>query len=103
MLVLQISDPAEQTFPFDRTTTFVDAEDGREQYAVPDLIREKYLENRREHLRRIREECLVSEIDIDEFTTDEPLNRALLHFLQKRNRALLTTSRNRTRVRGGSL
>lgn len=101
LLVLQISDPAEQTFPFDKTTTFIDVETGREQFAVPDNVREKYLENRRWHFDLVRRECLASEIDIEEFTTDEPLDRALRLFLHKRLHALLTSAAPRRAKAGG--
>lgn len=100
VLVLQLSDPAEQTFPFDATTTFVDMESGREQYAVPSAVRAGYLENRKKHFDRIRGECLAFEIEIEEFTTAEPLDRALHFFLHRRNHALLRSSR-RSLVRTG--
>lgn len=92
VLVLHVSDPAEQTFPFDETLTFVDAESGREQYAVPDAVREQYLANRKAHFAAIRKECLEAEIDIREFVTSEPLDRALHFFLHHRNRALGQTA-----------
>ena len=92
VIVLQISDPAEQTFPFDRSITLVDAEEDREQFTVPDAVREAYLENRSGHFDRIREECLAAEIDVEEFNCTEPLDRALHHFIRRRNRALFTTS-----------
>jgi uncharacterized protein (DUF58 family) len=101
VVVLQISDPAEQTFPFDRTVTFVDAETGREQYTVPETVREAYLENRRKHFDRIRAECLAWEIDIAEFTTNEPLDRALHFFLHHRNHALVRTSQRALAHTGG--
>jgi uncharacterized protein (DUF58 family) len=88
VLVLQISDPAEQTFPFDESATFVDAESGKEQYAVPEAVREQYLENRHNHFEQIRKECLSSEIDIAEFTTNEPLDAALRFFLHNRSRSI---------------
>lgn len=101
VLVLQISDPAEQTFPFDRSITLVDAEGGGEQFAVPDDVRDVYLENRARHFDAIREACLASEIDIEEFVCSEPLDRALHHFMNRRNHGLLTTSRRQGRVGGG--
>jgi len=70
VMVFQISDRAEATFPFDRSATFVDVEDAHEQYAVPELVREEYLENRRLHFDRVRSECLASEIEIHEFFSD---------------------------------
>lgn len=89
VVVLQISDRAEQTFPFERSATFIDAEAGTERYAIPDMIREQYLENRRQHFDRIREECLSTEIDIEEFCSDEAFDIALQAFLKRRRRALL--------------
>jgi len=97
VMVFQISDPAEQTFPFDQTTTFVDAEDQAERYAVPSAVREGYLENRRQHFDAVRKECLASEIDFEELTTDEPLDRALHRYLHHRNHALLTKSGSASR------
>ncbi len=92
VIVLQISDPAEQSFPFDHTVTFVDAETGREQYTVPETVRAAYLENRKKHFDRIRAECLAWEIDVAEFATSEPLDRALHLFLHHRNHALIRSS-----------
>ncbi|MCH8332626.1 DUF58 domain-containing protein [Candidatus Sumerlaeota bacterium] len=102
VIVFQISDPAEQTFPFERSATFLDAEDGREQFTIPDAVRETYLENRRQHFAAVRRQCLSEEIDLEEFTTDEPLDRALHHFIHRRNRMLQTGSRRRGRTGGGT-
>ena len=101
VVVLQISDPAEQTFPFGKSATFVDAESGDEQYAVPGAVRDQYLANRQEHFDFIRRECLANEIDIAEFTTTEPLDRALHFFLHHRNHALIRSSLKSRRVAGG--
>ena len=104
VMVIQISDPAEQTFPFDESATLVDAESGQEQFAVPDAVREQYLENRRIHFDAIRRECLAAEIDIEEFTTDEPLDRALHFFLHHRNRVVVSNrSAGRAATTGGSI
>ena len=101
VVVLQISDPAEQTFPFGNSATFVDAESGDEQYAVPGAVRERYLANRQEHFDLIRRECLANEIDIAEFTSTEPLDRALHFFLHHRNHALIRSSVKTRRAAGG--
>lgn len=92
LLVLQISDPAEQEFPFDKSATFVDAESGKEQFALPENVREQYLENRQRHFDHIRKECLSAEVSIAEFSTNEPLDRALRFFLQHRSHALMSSS-----------
>jgi len=101
VVVLQISDPAEQSFPFGNSATFVDAESGDEQYAVPDAVRGQYLASRQEHFDFIRRECLANEIDIAEFTTTEPLDRALHFFLHHRNHALIRSSLKSRRAAGG--
>jgi len=101
VLVLQLSDPAEQTFPFEATQTFIDLETGREQYAVPSAVREGYLANRNKHFDQIRHECLAFEIDNEEFTTAEPLDRALHFFLHRRNHALMRNSRRSLSRAGG--
>jgi len=100
VLVMQVTDPAERDFPFDQSQTFIDLETGKEQFAVPDNVRETYLENRRLHFDTIRAECLSAEVDLIEFTTDEPLDRALHIFMQQRARSLTTSSKNR-RAAGG--
>lgn len=102
VLVLQIADPAEQTFPFDHTITLIDAESQNEQYVVPDTVRKEYLENRHNHFSNIQRECRAAEIDIEEFTTSEPLDRALHHFLYRRNHALYTSSVNKNAAAGGA-
>jgi uncharacterized protein (DUF58 family) len=93
LLVLQISDPAEQTFPFERPLTLSDSEDGRQQYTVPQAVRQQYLENRALHFEQIARQCLAAEIDIEEFTCIEPLDRALHRFLHRRTRLLHATGR----------
>ncbi len=100
VIVFQISDPAEQSFPFDRAVTLADAEGDRELFTVPDAVREEYIANRTAHFSRIREACLASEIDVEELTCTEPLDRALHHFIYRRNHALHTRSRRQNRAGG---
>ena len=99
VLVLQVSDPAEQTFPFDRSITLVEAEGGREQFAVPDDVREAYLENRTRHFDAIRAGCLAAEIDVEEFVCSDPLDLVLHQFLHRRSHGLVRSSQ---RSRGGA-
>lgn len=100
VMVMQVVDPAERDFPFELTSTFVDAESAEEQYAVPEIIRREYLDNRNAHFDALRAACLGAEIDLAEFDTREPLDHALLAYVRRRNRALVTSSMKRTR-RGG--
>ncbi len=93
LLVFQITDPAERDFPFDHALTFVDAESGGEQFVVPEAVREGYLQNRSRHFETLRREALAAEIDLVEFSVDEPLDHALRHFINCRTKALLATPR----------
>jgi uncharacterized protein (DUF58 family) len=100
--VLQISDPAEQEFPFSKSLTLVDSENAREQFVVPEAVRDQYLKNRAEHFDRIRRECLREEIDIEEFATNQALDYVLHHFLRRRSHAVERSSRTRKGVSGGA-
>ncbi len=82
--IMQISDPAECSFDFAKSMTFADAENESELFVVPEQFRSEYLENRKRHFEKIRRECLSVEIDLEEFVTTEPLDRALYHFIQQR-------------------
>jgi len=95
VLVLQISDEAERTFPFDRSVVLSDLEGDREQFAVPDAVRAGYLENRQRHFDTIREACLAAEIDIEEFVTHEPLQNGFRRFLRRRQDAVRSRRRRR--------
>lgn len=101
VMILQITDIAEQTFPFDRTVTLVDVESAQEQYMIPQAARDLYLENRQRHFESIRDACLPLDIEIEEFVTSEPLDRALRFFLQARNRNLALSTRRNSAARGG--
>lgn len=90
VLVFQISDPSERDFDYSDPLTLMDLESTREQYLVPDEIREAYLENRRQHFKTIVHEAVAAEIDHCELFCDQPLDGALRHFLHHRNRALKT-------------
>jgi len=96
VLVFQISDPAEQNFTFNHAITLIDAENEREQYVVPSAARETYLENRNRHFDLIRQEALAAEIEIHEFSTDQPLDFALRQFLQKRTKSMINGRRRKS-------
>ncbi len=98
VLLFQISDRAERDFPFDKAVTLLDAEDDRECFVVPDAVRQAYLENRKTHFNALRKACLEAEIDCLELFSDEPLDRALRHFLERRASLLLMGGRRSARV-----
>lgn len=99
VLVMQISDPAERDFPFDKSLTLQDLEDNDELFVVPDEVREAYLENRANHFSAVRAEALGAEVDIVELSCDQPLDQALRSFLHHRTKTLKTKG---LRKQGGS-
>lgn len=101
VLVFQLADLAEETFPFGPEVTLRDAEGHEERPANPDRVREAYLANRAAHFDRIREVCLAYEIDYEPLRTDRPLDGALQQFLHRRAHALLTTSKRALSTGGG--
>ncbi len=86
VILFQISDPAEQTFPFQRSMTYIDAESDQELFIVPESVRDEYLQNRNHHFQTIQNECISSEIEIEEFITTDPLDRVLHKFITSRAR-----------------
>ncbi|MBD3265269.1 DUF58 domain-containing protein [bacterium] len=101
LLLLQIADPAEQTFDFKKSATFIDTESQKELFVVPDYAREEYLANRHRHFEALHRECATFEIAMDEFTITQPFDRALHFFLQQRNRLLTSTGVRRSSSTGG--
>lgn len=97
VIVLRICDLAEKTFSFKHAITLIDAETGDEQFVVPDSIRDAYQANRRRHFETIDKEAWAHEIDIQEFSSDQPLDHVLRHFIHHRNRSLMTSGYRRNR------
>ena len=102
VLVLQISDPAEREFSIAKSTLLIDPENQREQFVVPDDMREQYLENRRAYFSAIRTACIGMQVEMDEFDTSEPLDRALHFFLQQRQQLMSAMSGKRAGAAGGA-
>jgi hypothetical protein len=80
-------DPAELTFPFERTTRFRDLEDGDELMAVPAVVREQYLEELNKTLEFYRRELGSAGIDYRLLDTSRPLEFALMSYLSTRSRS----------------
>lgn len=102
VIVFQVADAAEETFPFSGDVTLRDVEGASERPASPDAIRAEYLANRAAHFDRIREVCLAYEIDYESLRTDRSLDGALQAFLHRRSHALMTASKRAIRTGGGA-
>jgi uncharacterized protein (DUF58 family) len=86
ILVFQVLDRNELTFPFERPTRFRDLEDGSEILTTPSKIREGYLSAINGMVERYRTELGAAGIDYQLLDTAEPLDTALLAYLATRAR-----------------
>ncbi|MSR07780.1 MAG: DUF58 domain-containing protein [Gemmatimonadetes bacterium] len=86
LIVFQIMDPSELTFPFDRPANFEDLESGERIPLVPDQLREQYHELMSAHLKQLKQRFTDNQIDYALFDTSQPLDYALFHFLSNRER-----------------
>ncbi len=84
VLVFHVFDPAELTFPFHATTRFVGMENEGDMLAVPENVRDAYLESLEGHISRLRTGCGVNHIDYTILDTSKPLDFALQAWLAAR-------------------
>jgi uncharacterized protein (DUF58 family) len=88
VVVFQILDPHEISFPFDRAARFRDVESDQEIVAVPAAIRETYKARLEAMISNFRTVLGQNGIDYTLLDTSQPLEMALLAYLQTRRRAL---------------
>lgn len=88
VIVFQILDPAELSFPFDRPARFRDLETGEEVLASPGVIRDEYLGRMRQLVDRYASELGGAGIDYVRLETSQPLDVALMSYLSARKRTI---------------
>jgi len=88
VVVFQILDPHEISFPFDRAARFRDVESDQEIIAVPAAIRDTYKARLEAMISNFRTVLGQNGIDYTLLDTSQPLEMALLAYLQTRRRAL---------------
>lgn len=86
VVILRVLDPAEVDFPFDRPTTFVDMETGKDVYVDPSAARQQYRANFDAHAAQVAEACRDLGVDLYPLTTDQPMELALSDFVRSRGR-----------------
>jgi uncharacterized protein (DUF58 family) len=86
VLVFQLLDHAELTFPFDRPVTFEDPETRERVSASPSTVRAQYLAAVESHVETYRRALQSAGIDYRLLDTSQPLDLALLSFLAVRSR-----------------
>jgi uncharacterized protein (DUF58 family) len=87
VIVFQILDPAELRFPFERAARFRDMETADEVLAVPEAVREQYLEAINDLQERYRRELRLAGIDYVMLDTSIPLENGLMSYLLTRRRS----------------
>src|SRR4051812_44313984 len=84
LLIFQLLDPHELTFPFDQPARFRDQESGRELFLEPSTARPEYQRRLAAHTENLKALCERLGAVYHQFTSDQPLETALLHFLKTR-------------------
>lgn len=88
ILVFQVLDRKERSFPFIDTALFFDLETNAELVIQPRAIRASYEKRMGQLINEYRRRMLEARIDCETIYTDTPYDKALLAFLQKRARLL---------------
>lgn len=86
VIVFQILDPMEKTFSFGKDAIFKDLETGDELATQPYQIQKAYREAMNDFTNKIKSECLNSNIDYNLIETSDPYDKALLRYIQKREK-----------------
>jgi len=87
VIVFHVLDDAELTFPFNRIADFEDSETHEIQKAVPQRVRESYLQEVKRFCDFYKEKCRAGGMDYCRLNTSDPLNTALGSYLSKRARS----------------
>lgn len=86
VIVFQVLDPMEKIFSFGKDAIFKDLETGDELTTQPYQIQKAYREAMTEFTNRIKSECLNANIDYNLLDTSDPYDKALLRYIQKREK-----------------
>ncbi len=88
VILLQILDPYELEFPFDKPTRFVSMEDERSLSVDPKVIREDYLAKIKGFIKHLRQQCLLNRIDHCVVNTADPVDKTIMNYLSARNNGM---------------
>lgn len=86
VIVLQVLDDAELSFPFDQPSRFLGMEGWAPLLADPRGIRQAYQKEIQLHINKLREATRSMEIDFQLMNTSQPLYLTLPHLLAQRRR-----------------
>jgi len=88
VIVFHILDPYELKFPFEHAARFRDMETAEEVTAVPDAIRQDYIDKVEQRIAMYRRELGLVGIDYCQLDTAQPLELGLMAYLMTRRRVL---------------
>ncbi|HWP36913.1 MAG TPA: DUF58 domain-containing protein [Gemmatimonadales bacterium] len=86
VMVFQVLDPYERTFPFEEPADFEDLETGERLPVVPGEQRAEYVALLEGHLSSVGRSLVAAGVDYVLFETSRPLDFALFEFLTRRQR-----------------
>jgi uncharacterized protein (DUF58 family) len=86
LIVMQVLDPTELTFPFSEASSFEDMETGERIPVIPDRLAKEYRSRITHHLSELRRLLGRGGIDYAVFETARPLDHALFTYLSNRQR-----------------
>ena len=84
LIIFHVVDAAERDFPFTAAATFEDSESKTRIAVRPDDLRKHYLEQARAHHAAVAKRLVASGADYVRIDTDQPLDRALHAYLDRR-------------------
>lgn len=87
VILFQLLDADELTFPFNEASEFIDMENNESYITSPQAIRKAYLDNLNEYLAACKKQCQRSGVDYCLMNTAEPLDQALSAYMTKRARS----------------
>lgn len=86
VVVVQVLDDAELTFPFDQLTRFQDMEGAGRVTVNPKGLRDKYLARMQQFLDRVKADCFERGVSYNLASTKSPYDVFLAAYLEKRSR-----------------
>jgi uncharacterized protein (DUF58 family) len=86
VIVFQVLDPLERSFAFGKDAIFKDLETEDEITTQPYHVQKAYKDAMIEFTSKIKAECLNSNIDYNLIETSDPFDKALLNYIQKREK-----------------
>jgi uncharacterized protein (DUF58 family) len=86
VIVFQILDQIELSFGFKSDSIFIDLETNERLSTQPYQIKKAYQDAMKEFISKIKHECLKANFDYNLILTNEPFDKALFKFLQKRKK-----------------